>query len=120
DGANLRGMSIQTARAPQDTRSWSVPDAYDYAGQGRFVGTYMGGPNYNYAGSPGEAVVFKPDGKGGYSIASQTAGGNVDGRDQGNANGVPEPCGQEEAAPLNTCANPHGFPVRPHLRRMVT
>src|SRR3954453_8081130 len=120
DVSKLPELSVKQTFAPQDTPNGSVPDAYDYAGKGRFVGTYMGGPEYNYAGSPGEVVTFKPDGNGGYSIASEVAGGHVDGRDQGNANGVPEPCGQEEAAPLNTCANPHGVQIRPDLNRMVT
>src|SRR5438128_12642617 len=98
--ADVPKLSIENTIAPQDTPTGSVPDAYDYAGKGRFVGTYMGGPDYNYAGSPGEVVVFKPDKDKGLVVQSETAGGNVDGRDQGNANGVPEPCGAEEAAPL--------------------
>jgi hypothetical protein len=117
---DVPNLELRNTLTPQDTPSGSVPDAYDYAGNGRFVGTYMGGPNYNFAGSPGEAVTLKPDAQKGLVISSETAGGAVDGRDTGNAGGVPEPCNEDEAAPLNTCANPHGVQVRPDLGRMIT
>jgi hypothetical protein len=39
----------------------SIPDAYAGVGDGRFIGTYMGGPLPNFGGSPGEVAVFKPD-----------------------------------------------------------
>jgi cell wall assembly regulator SMI1 len=113
-------LALQSTLPPQAAPHGSVPDAYDAAGKGRFIGTYMGGPTQNYAGSPGEVVVFKRDPKKGYVVASETAGGAVDGRDRGNGHGVPEPCGRDEAAPLNTCSNPHGIQVRPDLGRMVT
>ena len=75
-------------------------DAYDYAGNGRFIGTYMGGPEYNFAGSPGEVVTFKPDGKGGYTISGDVPAGVPGAREQGNPGGIPEPCSQDEAASL--------------------
>lgn len=106
--------------APQDTPNGSVPDAYDAAGNGRLIGTYMGGPNYNYGGSPGEVVVFKPDPRKGLVVASETAAGSPGARQTGNPGGIPEPCNSEEAAPLDTCANPHGIQVRADLGRMVT
>jgi hypothetical protein len=105
---------------PQSAPGGSIPDAYDYIGNGRFAGTYMGGPTYNYGGSPGEVVTFKPDGKGGYQIGSETPAGQPDARDLGNPNGLPEPCSQDEAQPLGTCANPHGIQARPDLGRMIT
>jgi hypothetical protein len=114
-------LSLENTIAPQDTPTGTVPDAYDAAGGGRFIGTYMGGPNNNYAGSPGEVVTFKPDADKGYVVASETPAGVAGARQAGgNPGGVPEPCGQDEAAPLDTCANPHGIQVRPDLGRMVT
>jgi hypothetical protein len=113
-------LSVQNTIAPQDTPNGTVPDAYDASGDGRLVGTYMGGPEYNFAGSPGEVVTFKPDKDKGYVVSSEVAGGVPGARETGNPGGIPEPCGQDEAAPLDTCSNPHGIQVRPDLNRMVT
>jgi hypothetical protein len=113
-------LDLKNTIAPQDTPNGTVPDAYDAAGDGRMIGTYMGGPNYNFAGSPGEVVVFKPDAEKGMVVASETPAGQVGARDLGNPGGIPEPCNADEAAPLNTCANPHGIQVRDDLDVMVT
>lgn len=113
-------LELKNTIAPQDTPGGSVPDAYDAAGDGRLIGTYMGGPNHNYAGSPGEVVVFKPDAEKGYVVASEVPAGAPNARELGNPGGVPEPCNAEEAAPINTCANPHGVQIRTDLDRMVT
>ncbi len=120
DVRNVPKLSLENTIAPQDTPGGSVPDAYDASSHGRMVGTYMGGPEYNFAGSPGEVVVFKPDKKKGYVVASETPAGAPGARQHGNPGGIPEPCGQDEAAPLDTCANPHGVQIRPDLGRMVT
>jgi len=116
----LPSLSLLNTVTPQETPNGSVPDAYDAAGGGHFIGTYMGGPQYNYAGSPGEVVTFDPNRRKGAVIATETPAGAVDARDVGNPGGIPEPCSQDEAAPLNTCANPHGVQVRPDLHTMVT
>jgi hypothetical protein len=120
DVSKVPELSIKNTITPQDTPNGSVPDAYDYAGNGRFIGTYMGGPNTNYAGSPGEVVTFKPDAEKGHVVASETPAGAPGARQRGNPGGIPEPCGSDEAAPLDTCANPHGVQVRPDIGRMVT
>lgn len=120
DAGEIPKLTLKNTIAPQDTPFGSVPDAYDAAGDGRLIGTYMGGPDHNYAGSPGEVVVFKPDPEKGVVVASETAAGAPNARDVGNPGGLREPCGEDEAAPLNSCANPHGIQVRPDLQRMVT
>lgn len=120
DVSKVPEVSIKNTIAPLDTPNGSVPDAYDYAGNGRFIGTYMGGPNTNFAGSPGEVVTFKPDAEKGLVVASETPAGVPGARETGNPGGIPEPCGSDEAAPLDTCANPHGVQVRPDIGRMVT
>ncbi|HEX8074793.1 MAG TPA: hypothetical protein VF545_07415 [Thermoleophilaceae bacterium] len=117
DAPNLALLNTIT---PPETLGGSVPDAYDGAGKGTFIGTYMGGPNSNYAGSPGEAVALKPDPEKGLVVASEVPGGVVGARETGNPGGIPEPCAQDEAAPLDTCSNPHGVQIRPDLNRMVT
>jgi hypothetical protein len=101
---------------------YSIPDAYDAVGDGRFIGTYMGGPVANFGGSPGAVAVFKPDAQKGLVLESVTPGGNVlaAGGAGSNANGVPEPCSTQEARPLGTCANPHGIQIRQDLKTMVT
>lgn len=120
DVSEAPALELKNTITPLDTPNGSVPDAYDAAGDGRMIGTYMGGPNHNFAGSPGEVVVFKPDPEKGMVVASETPAGAVGARDTGNPGGIPEPCDADEAAPLNTCANPHGVQVRDDLGVMVT
>ncbi|WP_320670210.1 hypothetical protein [Patulibacter defluvii] len=99
---------------------YSIPDAYDAVGDGRFIGTYMGGPITNFGGSPGALAVFKPDPNLGLVVENVVPAGNTFGTAIGNANGVPEPCSGRESRPLGTCANPHGIQVRPDLKTVVT
>jgi hypothetical protein len=120
DVKDIPNMSLENIIAPQDTPSGSIPDAYDYEGNGKFIGTYMGGPEANYGGSPGEAVVLKPDPQKGLVVDSENPAGSPGGVVTGNANGVPEPCSAREGRPLGTCANPHGIQIRQDLHRMVT
>ena len=117
---DIPNMSLENIIAPQDTPDGTIPDAYDTYGDGKFVGTYMGGPEANFGGSPGEVVTFKPDPKKGLVLDHEVPAGKVGGIVGGNANGVPEPCTVREGRPLGTCANPHGIQIRPDLNRMVT
>jgi hypothetical protein len=119
DVAKAPQLGLKATFAPQDTPGGTVPDAYDAAGDGRLIGTYMGGPEFNFAGSPGEVVVFRPKGES-FEIASETPAGAVGARQLGNPGGIPEPCSADEAAPLDSCANPHGIQVRDDLGVMVT
>jgi hypothetical protein len=111
-----------TNQVPLVETGYSIPDAYDAVGDGRFIGTYMGGPVANFGGSPGAIAVFKPDKQRGLVLESVTPAGNVLSTAPGgsNANGVPEPCSVQESRPLGTCANPHGIQVRQDLKTMVT
>src|SRR4051812_27825574 len=113
-------LTLTNTIPPQATPLGSIPDAYDSVGDGRFIGTYMGGPEFNFGGSPGSLVVLKPDAQKGLVIESETPAGNVGGIETGNDGGVPEPCSAREARPLGTCANPHGIQIRQDIRRMVT
>src|SRR4051812_29010373 len=120
DPKDIPSLTLKNVIAPQDTPNGTIPDAYDAVGDGRFLGTYMGGPEANFGGSPGEVVTFKPDGSKGLVLESETPAGNVEGIGGGNAGGVPEPCSFREARPLGTCANPHGIQIRQDLKRLVT
>src|SRR3954454_15393518 len=57
---DIPNLKLQNIVPPQDTPNGSIPDAYDAVGDGRFIGTYMGGPNTDFGGSPGEVVTLKP------------------------------------------------------------
>src|SRR3954453_17794394 len=72
---DIPSLKLQNIVPPQDTPNGSIPDAYDAVGDGRFIGTYMGGPNTDFGGSPGEAVVLKPDKKKGLVPESETPAG---------------------------------------------
>ncbi len=121
DPADIPNLTLKNIIPPQDTLGGSIPDAYDAVGDGRFIGTYMGGPEENFGGSPGEVVTFKPDAEKGLVLESETPAGNVGGAaGAGNAGGVPEPCSLREARPLETCANPHGIEIRQDIKTMIT
>src|SRR4051795_4723418 len=120
DAKAIPSLTLKNIIAPQETPGGSTPDAYDAVGDGKFIGTYMGGPEANFGGSPGEVVTFKPDAEKGLVLESETPAGNVQGVAAGNAGAVPEPCSEREARPLGTCANPHGIQIRQDLKRMIT
>jgi hypothetical protein len=117
---DVPNMALQNIIAPQENLGGSIPDAYDAVGDGRFIGTYMGGPEANFGGSPGEVVTFKPDPVKGLVQETETPAGQPGATAIGNPGGVPEPCSTREARPLGTCANPHGIEIRQDLKRMVT
>jgi len=120
DVSRIPEIHLTNAIRPEETPLGTVPDAYDFLPDGRAIGTYMGGPDFNYAGSPGSVVVFKPDPDKGLVFESETPAGRPGAINSSNAGGVPEPCSPEEAMPLGTCANPHGIQIRGDLGRMVT
>ena len=108
---------------PEENPQGSIPDAYDLNGDGRAIGTYMGGPNVppNFGGSPGAIVVFKPDPEKGLVLESETPGRQVRRRPAAATRAAcPSPARCEEARPLGTCANPHGIQIRHDLGIMVT
>jgi hypothetical protein len=117
---DVPNLKLENTLPPTATPNGSIPDAYDSAGGGKFIGTYMGGPTNNYGGSPGEVVAFKPDPKKGLVVASETAAGRVGQTETDKPGEVPEPCNTQEGTPAGTCANPHGIQVRPDIGRMVT
>jgi hypothetical protein len=117
---DIPNLDLKNIIAPQDTLQGTIPDAYDATGDGKFIGTYMGGPEANFGGSPGDVTVFKPDPQKGLVLDSETPAGKIGGVFSGNDNGVPEPCTLREGRPLGTCANPHGIQIRQDLKRMVT
>jgi hypothetical protein len=120
DVSRIPEIHLTNAIRPEETPLGTVPDAYDFLPDGRAVGTYMGGPNFNFAGSPGSVVVFKPDAEKGLVFESETPAGVPGAINSSNPGGVPEPCSPIEAKPLGTCANPHGIQIRADLGRMVT
>jgi hypothetical protein len=64
--------------------------------------------------------VFKPDPEKGLVFEKETPAGSPGAINSLNPGAVPEPCSAVEAAPVGTCANPHGIQIRADLGRMVT
>jgi hypothetical protein len=120
DVSRIPEIHLTNVVRPEETPLGTVPDAYDFLPDGRAIGTYMGGPNFNYAGSPGSVVVLRPDPDRGLVFESETPAGTPGAVDSSNPGGVPEPCSPVEAKPAGTCANPHGIQIRGDLGRMVT
>ena len=120
DVSRIPEIHLTNVVRPEETPLGTVPDAYDFLPDGRAIGTYMGGPDVNYAGSPGSVVVLKPDPDKGLVFESETPAGTPGAINSSNPSGVPEPCSPVEAKPLGTCANPHGIQIRADLGRMVT
>jgi hypothetical protein len=120
DVSKIPEIHLRNVIRPDETPLGTVPDAYDFLPDGRAIGTYMGGPDLNYAGSPGSLVVFRPDAGKGLVFENEVPAGVPGAVSSSNPGGVPEPCTPVEAKPLGTCANPHGIQIRADLGRMVT
>src|SRR3954453_14720223 len=45
---DIPNLTLQNIVPPQDTPNGTIPDAYDAVGDGRFIGTYMGGPEAHF------------------------------------------------------------------------
>jgi hypothetical protein len=120
DPKDVPNLRLTNTISQADHPLGSIPDAFEAAGGGRYIGTHMGGPTANFGGSPGSVFVLKPDAKKGLVLEKEVPAGSIGGASGGNAGGVPEPCSTREARPLQTCANPHGIQIRQDLDRMVT
>ncbi|HEV7687671.1 MAG TPA: hypothetical protein VGQ80_13930, partial [Acidimicrobiia bacterium] len=119
DVSDIPNVTLKNVIRPEENPQGTLPDAYDFDGN-LAIGTYMGGPDVNYGGSPGSVVVFKPDSAKGMVQVSETPASQVGAVVSGNPGGIPEPCDLAEARPVGTCANPHGIQIRSDLGRMVT
>jgi hypothetical protein len=118
DIPNVQGLVTNT---PLSVVQGSIPDAFDAVkydnanhADDEYIGTWMGGPLYNYGGSPGALATL--DGSG--HILSVTPAGSIgqiltDPREAA-------ACNILEAEPAGTCSNPHGIQSRPDLNTMVT
>ncbi|MHB8657637.1 MAG: hypothetical protein ACYC91_06735 [Solirubrobacteraceae bacterium] len=119
---NLPELPLGTVIGPQQLPLGSIPDAFvALPGPGHlFEGTDMGGPKFNFGGSPGSIVTLKDYGHGIVGVVKETPAGSPFGIFTGNANGVPEPCSLREARPLGTCANPHGVSFNSAAKTLTT
>jgi hypothetical protein len=118
---DIPNVSMLTTNTPLSVPEGSIPDAFDAVkydnsdhANDSYIGTWMGGPLYNYGGSPGALVTMNGSGK----IQSVTPAGSIgqiftDKREAA-------ACSLRESEPAGTCANPHGIQARPDLNTMVT
>jgi hypothetical protein len=118
DIPNVTALATNT---PLSVVQGSIPDAFDAVkydnanhANDEYIGTWMGGPLYNFGGSPGALATL--DGSG--HVLSVTPAGSV-----GQILTDPHEaavCNVLEAEPVGTCANPHGIQARPDLNTLVT
>jgi hypothetical protein len=118
DIPNITGLTTNT---PLSVVQGSIPDAFDAVkydnanhANDEYIGTWMGGPLYNYGVAPGALVTL--DGSG--HILSTTPAGSI-----GQVLTDPREaaaCSLLESEPTGTCSNPHGIQARPDLNAMVT
>jgi hypothetical protein len=118
---DIPNVSALVTNTPLSVVQGSIPDAFDAVkydnanhANDEYIGTWMGGPLYNFGGSPGALATL--DGSG--NILSVTPAGSVgqiltDPREAA-------ACNVLEAEPVGTCANPHGVQARPDLNTLVT
>jgi hypothetical protein len=118
---DVPNVSALVTNTPLSVIQGSIPDAFDAVkydntnhANDEYIGTWMGGPLYNFGGSPGALATL--DGSG--HILSVTPAGSVgqiltDPREAA-------ACNVLEAEPVGTCANPHGIQSRPDLNVLVT
>jgi hypothetical protein len=114
-------VQMLTTNTPLSVPQGSIPDAFDAVkydnanhADDEYIGTWMGGPLYNYGGSPGALVTVNGSGQ----IKAVTPAGSI-----GQIFTDPREaavCSVREAEPAGTCANPHGIQARPDLGYMVT
>lgn len=118
---NIPNVQMLTTNTPLAVPIGSIPDAFDAVkydnsnhANDQYIGTWMGGPLYNFGGSPGALVTVNGSGQ----ITGETPAGSVG----QTANDPREAavCSAREAEPAETCANPHGIQARPDLGVMVT
>jgi hypothetical protein len=118
---DIPNVSALVTNTPLSVVQGSIPDAFDAVkydnanhANDTYIGTWMGGPLYNFGGSPGALATL--DGSG--HILSVTPAGSI-----GQILTDPREaavCNVLEAEPVGTCANPHGIQARPDLNTMVT
>jgi hypothetical protein len=118
---DIPNVSALTTNTPLSVPQGSIPDAFDAVkydnanhANDTYIGTWMGGPLYNFGGSPGALATLNGSG----AIESVTPAGSVgqiltDPREAAT-------CSPLEAEPVGTCANPHGIQARPDLNTLVT
>jgi hypothetical protein len=118
---DIPNVSMLTTNTPLSVPQGSIPDAFDAVkydnanhANDEYIGTWMGGPLYNYGVAPGALVTMNGAGK----IQSVTPAGSAgqvftDKREAA-------ACSIRESEPVGTCANPHGIQARPDLNTMVT
>jgi len=121
DVSDIPNVKMLTTNTPLSVPQGSIPDAFDAVkydnsnhANDQYIGTWMGGPLYNYGGSPGALVTMKGNGQ----ITAVTPAGSIgqiltDPREAA-------ACSLRESEPAGTCANPHGIQARPDLNTMVT
>jgi hypothetical protein len=118
---DVPNVQMLTTNTPLSVPQGSIPDAFDAVkydnanhADDEYIGTWMGGPLYNYGGSPGALVTVNGSGQ----IQAVTPAGSI-----GQIFTDPREaavCSVREAEPAGTCANPHGIQARPDLGYMVT
>jgi hypothetical protein len=118
---DVPSVNMLTTNTPLSVPIGSIPDAFDAVkydnanhANDTYIGTWMGGPLYNYGGSPGALVTLDGSGK----ITGETPAGSI-----GQIFSDPieaKVCQGEEALPAGTCSNPHGIQARTDLGLMVT
>jgi hypothetical protein len=118
---DVPNVQMLTDNTPLAVPEGSIPDAFDAVkydnsnhANDEYIGTWMGGPLYNFGGSPGALVTMNGSGQ----ITGVTPAGSV-----GQIFTDPREaavCSIREAEPAGTCANPHGIQARPDLQYMVT
>jgi hypothetical protein len=118
---DIPNVTMLTTNPATSVQQGSIPDAFDAVkydnanhANDQYIGTWMGGPLYNYGGSPGALVTVNGAGK----IEAVTGAGQIGqiATDKREA----AVCTAREAEPAGTCSNPHGIQARPDLKTMVT
>lgn len=123
-GASVKdvpNIEMLTDNTPLSVPIGSIPDAFDAVkydnsdhANDTYIGTWMGGPLYNFGGSPGALVTMNGSGE----ITGTTAAGSFGQVFTDRVEAAV--CRSREAAPVGTCANPHGIQARTDLNLMET
>lgn len=118
---DIPNVTLLTDNSPLAVPQGSIPDAFDAVkydnanhANDTYIGTWMGGPLYDYGGAPGALVTLTGSGH----ITGVTPAGSA-----GQVLTDPREaavCPGRFSEPEGTCANPHGIQARPDLGLMAT
>jgi len=118
---DIPNVQMLNDNTPLSVPIGSIPDAFDAVkydnanhANDTYIGTWMGGPLYDFGGAPGALVTLNGAGH----ITGETPAGSIG--QEFTSPTEAAVCGGRQGEVEGTCANPHGIQARTDLHNMMT